>query len=224
VIRAILFDAGGTLIHVDGERFCAAAGLRYEPQAFLEAESEAAAAVRAWVLRHPSSTDAERLPLFLNRFLEALGVADAGERRCAAGRIAAEHQRANLWSGAAPGAKETLEALSERGYRMGVVSNADGRVRKLLEDTGLTAKLEIVLDSAVVGIEKPDPRIFLVAAEQMGMAPSDCAYVGDIYEIDVVGAEGAGLTSVLIGDGPAPPGVRRVPDLPALLPLFTGFA
>ena len=222
MIRAILFDAGGTLIHVDGERFCAAAGLPYLPQAFLDAEGEAAAAVRAWVVRHPASRDAERLPLFLNRLLEALGVEDPQARHAAAERIWAEHRRANLWSGVAPGAKETLEALGERGYRMGVVSNADGRVRKLLEDAGLTSKLEIVLDSAVVGIEKPDPRIFLAAAEQLDVPPPDCAYVGDIYEIDVVGAQAAGMRAILIGRCPAPETIERIANLSALLGLFPG--
>ncbi len=80
------------------------------------------------------------------------------------------------------------------------------------------------MDSAEVGLEKPDPRIFHAATERLGMAPGDCAYVGDIYEIDVVGAERAGMRPVLIGDGPAPEGVLRVPDLGALLSLFTGFA
>ena len=107
---------------------------------------------------------------------------------------------------------------------MAVVSNADGRVRGLLEAAGLAPHLEFVVDSAEVGVEKPDPRIFHAATEKLGLTPAACAYVGDIYEIDVVGAERAGLTPVLIGDGPAPEGTRRVPDLPALLPLFAGFA
>jgi putative acetyltransferase len=219
-IEAILFDAGGTLIHVDGERFCAAACLAYEPQAFFSAESEAAAAARSWVLRHPGSTDAERLPLFLDRFLAALGIHSEEERRAAAGRVAAEHRRANLWSGAAPNAGRTLGALRERGYRLGVVSNADGRVRRLLEDAGLAEHLEIVLDSALVGLEKPDPRIFLAAAERLGVPPSSCAYVGDLYEIDVVGARAAGLRAILLGNCPSPEPVERVETLPSLLALF----
>jgi putative hydrolase of the HAD superfamily len=219
-IEAILFDAGGTLIHVDGRRFCAAAGLPYLPGAFVSAEVAATGAVRSWILRHPESTDAERMPLFLDQFLQALGVERRQERETAARRIAQEHDRANLWSGAAPGAHETLEVLRERGYRLGVVSNADGRVQRLLEEAGLATHLEIILDSAHVGFEKPDPRIFLAATEELHLLPSSCAYVGDVYEIDILGARAAGLRAILIGASPAPDPVERVETLSGLLQLF----
>ena len=219
-IEAILFDAGGTLIHVDGSRFCAAAGLHYDPEDFAAAEAAATAAVRSWILGHPESTDAQRMPLFLDRFLQALGVDEPEVRQAAARRIALEHQRANLWSGAAPGARETLGTLRERGYRLGVVSNADGRVRRLLEEAGLATHLEVILDSAHLGVEKPDPRIFLAAAEEMSLPPSSCAYVGDVYEIDILGARAAGLRPILIGASPAPDPIERVETLSDLLPLF----
>jgi len=223
-VRAILFDAGGTLIHVDGERICRAAGIPYEAAAFRAAEAAAVAAVRRLVLAKPESRDAERIPLYFGTMMSGLGMTDAAAQREAAGRVAADHGRANLWSRCADEAVETLAALRGRGYRLACVSNADGRVRGLLEDAGLSPHLEFVVDSFEAGVEKPDPRIFHAATDRLGLPPSQCAYVGDIYEIDVTGAEGAGLTAVLIGDGPAPEGVRRVPDLPALLPLFTGFA
>jgi putative hydrolase of the HAD superfamily len=222
-VRAVLFDAGGTLIHVDGERVCRAAGLGYDPVVFRRAEAGAVAAVRELVLVKPESRDSERIPLYLSEMLVGLGVADPAARREAAVRVAAEHKRLNLWTRGANGAAGTLEALRDRGYRLACVSNADGRVRALLEDAGLAPLLEFVVDSFEAGVEKPSPRIFHMASDRLGIAPAACAYVGDIYEIDVVGAEAAGMTAVLIGDGPAPEGVRRVPDLPALLPVFPGF-
>jgi putative acetyltransferase len=223
-IEAILFDAGGTLIHVDGLRFCAAAEIPYRPEAFVAAEAEATGAVRAFVLEHPDSTDSERLPLFLDRLLAALEVALPEDRRTAASRIAREHRRANLWSGPAAGAREALEALAGRGYRLGVVSNADGRVRKVLEDAGLAAHLEVILDSAHVGFEKPDPRIFLAATVELGLPPASCAYVGDLYEIDILGARAAGLRPILIGRCLAPETVERVANLGELLALFPAHA
>jgi putative hydrolase of the HAD superfamily len=223
-VRAVLFDAGGTLIHVDGERVCRAAGVGYDSGAFRLAEAGAVAAVRKLVLEKPESRDSERIPLYLDAMLSGLGLAETAARREAAVRVAAEHKRLNLWTRGADGAAETLEALRSRGYRLACVSNADGRVRGLLEGAGLAPLLEFVVDSFEAGVEKPDPRIFHAATDRLGLPPSSCAYVGDIYEIDVVGAEAAGMTALLIGDGPAPEGVRRVADLPALLKLFTGIA
>ena len=220
-IRAVLFDAGGTLIHLDGERICAAAGIPFTAAAFEAAEAAATAQVREWILRHPQSTDAERFPLYFGAILRELGVEKAA-RTGAIRRIAAEHARANLWSRAGELAGPTLDALHARRYRLGVVSNADGRVRRLLEDAGLASRLDFVLDSAEVGCEKPDPRIFLVATERLGLLPAACAYVGDIYDIDIVGAERAGLAPILIGPCPAPGHVRRIRDLGELLDLFPG--
>jgi putative hydrolase of the HAD superfamily len=221
-IRAVLFDAGGTLIHLDGERICAAAGVVWSAPRFGAAEAGAVTQVRAWILENPRSTDAERLPLFFDTILRGLGIGAASERAQATARIAAEHARANLWSRASEGAPETLEALHARGYRLGVVSNADGRVRRLLEDAGLASRLDFILDSAELGIEKPDPRIFLVATARLGLPPAVCAYVGDIYDVDVVGAQAAGMEPILIGPCPAPETVRRVAKLSELLAIFTG--
>jgi len=221
-IRAILFDAGGTLIHIDGPRVCEAAGLTWEPEGFRRAEAAAVTALRAFVLENPAARDAERLPRYLSEILGGLGL-DSPAARTEAGRsVEAEHRRANLWSRPGAGAAETLAALSARSYRIAVVSNADGRVRALLDSAGLSPWLEFVVDSAEVGVEKPDPRIFHEATGRLGVPPSACAYVGDIYEIDVVGAAAAGLTTVLIGGGPAPEPVLRVAGLDDLLGLFPG--
>jgi len=222
-VRAVLFDAGGTLIHPDGQRICAAAGVPYEPAAFRRAEAGAVAAVRRFILERPDSRDAERVPLYFGTLIGNLGVAGDRERALAAGRVGDAHREANLWSRAADDAAATLSGLRARGYRLAVISNADGRVRGLLEAAGLTPLLEFVVDSAEMGVEKPDPRIFHAATDRLGLSPAACAYVGDVYEIDVLGAEGAGLTGILVGEGPAPASVLRVPTLSALDALFAGF-
>ena len=221
-VRGILFDAGGTLIHLDGQRICLAAGTPFSENGFADAEAGAMAEMRTWILSHPESRDAERLPLFLEAILRRIGMEEAGGRSAAVAAIAAEHRRANLWSCPGSGALETLAALSSRGYRLGVVSNADGRVRQLLEEAGLAGELDVIVDSAEAGVEKPDPRIFRLGTERLGLAPERCAYVGDIYEIDVAGARAAGLHPILIGRGPAPDDVARVDRLPDLLSILPG--
>ncbi len=178
--------------------------------------------MRAWVRERPDSTDAERFPFFLDALLAALGVESGQRRELTARDVAKENHRANLWSSPAEGAAETLATLRRRGYRLGVVSNADGRVRRLLEAAGVADGLDFILDSAELGIEKPDPRIFLEATRRLGFLPQVCAYVGDIYEIDILGAEKAGLYPILIGECPAPESVPRVPDLLSLLRFFPG--
>lgn len=219
-IVAILFDAGGTLIHVDGERLCRAAGVPYSDRGFAQSEAEATAQVRAWILTHPESTDQERLPLFLDTILRHLNVETPEERQSAAERVVREHRRVNLWSRPAEGAAETLDLLQRRGYRLAVISNADGRVRSLLESARLAPFFEWILDSTEVGVEKPDPRIFQAAAARLALPPESCAYVGDIYEIDVVGARRAGLRPILIGPASAPEPVERIESLEGLLALF----
>jgi putative hydrolase of the HAD superfamily len=178
--------------------------------------------VRAWIVAHPQSTDLERLPLFLDTILRHLAVESAPDRRAAAARVTQEHRRSNLWSRPNEGASQTLSALRGRGYRLAVVSNADGRVRTLLDQAQLAPFFDCILDSAEIGIEKPDRRIFVAAAEKLGLPAESCAYVGDIYEIDILGARAAGLYPVLIGDCPAEEPVERIAKLEELLDLFVG--
>jgi FMN phosphatase YigB (HAD superfamily) len=54
------------------------------------------------------------------------------------------------------------------------------------------------VDSGVLGIEKPDPRIFQAALQALRVAPEEALYVGDLYEVDVLGAQSAGIEAVLV--------------------------
>ena len=80
-----------------------------------------------------------------------------------------------------------------------MVSNSDGRVEQALAAAGLRHYFDVVIDSALVGVEKPDPRIFHAALEALGVAPEEALYVGDLYDIDVLGARAAGLDAVSAG-------------------------
>ena len=112
---------------------------------------------------------------------------------------------------------EVLASLRRHGLIVGCISNSDGTVAELLASAGLGASLEFVVDSGVVGVEKPDPAIFRIALERAAVAPGEAMHVGDLYPVDVVGARRAGIEPVLLdplgryGDR----GCRTAPDVPA---------
>jgi putative hydrolase of the HAD superfamily len=98
------------------------------------------------------------------------------------------------------GAAEALRALQAAGYALAVVSNASGTMEAQLAQhevcsvTGGThAEVAVVVDSAVVGVEKPDPAIFDFALDALGVSADRCVYVGDTVFFDVNGARAAGL-------------------------------
>ena len=96
--------------------------------------------------------------------------------------------------------------LREHGMRLGLISNWDGRLTRLVDGLGFGSLLDAVISSAEVGLHKPDPRIFELACERIGVEPSDAAHVGDHQYADIIGAEAVGMTPVLIdrlgGDHP----------------------
>jgi putative hydrolase of the HAD superfamily len=101
------------------------------------------------------------------------------------------------------GAAEGLRAVQDEGYRLAIVSNAHGTMAEHLETHeicsatgGPGVAVEIVVDSHLVGIEKPDPRIFAIALDALGLPADRCTYVGDTVYFDVNGARAAGLHPV----------------------------
>ena len=124
-------------------------------------------------------------------------MADA-EREAAGRRLIEVHEREHMWTRVEDSTVEALDTLRDQGYRLGVVSNADGRMPALLAQVGLADRFEFVIDSHVVGVTKPDPRIFTMAVERLGLPAAACMYVGDLYAVDVVGARRAGLRPVLL--------------------------
>jgi putative hydrolase of the HAD superfamily len=97
-----------------------------------------------------------------------------------------------------PDVVPALDELRAMGVRMGVVSNWDSRLPKLLDQLGLAPYFGTVVVSHLEGIEKPNPEIFLRAVERLGGRPETTLHVGDVPELDEAGARAARLTSVLI--------------------------
>lgn len=119
-----------------------------------------------------------------------------------------------------------LETLHFGGLKLGIVSNFYGNIATLCHEFGYTPLMQVMLDSAVEGLKKPDLQFFKRALDQMGLAPSHVAFVGDSFERDIVPAKQLGMqTYWLIGDEqkfcPDPAQVdftlRSLEELPALI-------
>jgi putative hydrolase of the HAD superfamily len=169
-------------------------------------------------------TDRERARVYLEALFAGAGV-PASRMDEVARTLRRLHEEWHLWCRTAPGTAETLDRLRGAGLRLAVVSNSDGRVEEALTAAGIRDRFDVVLDSALVGVEKPDPAIFRAALTALGVAPEEALYVGDLYDVDVVGARAAGMEAVLlVADAAAAgPECRRIESLVALADdLLTG--
>ncbi|NXT31028.1 HDHD3 protein, partial [Pelecanoides urinatrix] len=97
-----------------------------------------------------------------------------------------------------PGAGETLSRCSQRGFRMGVVSNFDNRLENILSQCNLRHHFEFVVTSEDVGFAKPDRRIFEKALRLGGVPPEQAAHVGDDYTRDYKAARAVGMHGFLL--------------------------
>ncbi len=91
-----------------------------------------------------------------------------------------------------------LHDLEGRGLTMGLISNVDRDITGMLGELGVLPLLSVVVTSLDSRVNKPDPIIFLEAVQRARVQPAEAVYVGDQYQIDVVGAGEAGLKGVLL--------------------------
>lgn len=227
-LKAVLFDAGNTLIWMDHPfivELLREHGVQTTTEGLMEAEYGAKLLMDR-MARETALDDRTRGKVFFAEIFRRVGLKDEAFPTVAQAMFA-RHAVQNLWGNVRERTAETLEELRRRGYRLGVISNADGRAEEALQAVGLRPHFELVIDSGLVGIDKPDPRIFHLAAERMGVAPSEAVYVGDIYEIDVQGARAAGMRGILVDplwkwDDKDCDRIRGLHDLLDLLPERAG--
>jgi putative hydrolase of the HAD superfamily len=91
-----------------------------------------------------------------------------------------------------------LDDLKGRGLILGLISNVEHDMTATLDELGLPSWLEIVVTSQDSGFNKPHPEIFQEALRRAGVQPSEAVYVGDQYQVDVIGARRAGMKGVLL--------------------------
>lgn len=222
-LDAVLFDAGGVLVDLDYSylrRLISPLVGEVEPSALSHAEAHARREINNTVRGGGRTSDAWR-----DYFHVILGRVGVREDRQAAliDTLHEAHTRFGLWSVACEGAIETVRVIAAQGIRVGVVSNAEGQIEGSLGHAGFGGLFETVVDSHLVGVEKPDPEIFRIALKRMALRAENTLYVGDLPEVDVRGARAAGLSAVLLDRhdlylDEAMPRVRQLQDLLALLP------
>lgn len=199
--RAIIFDAGNTLIQMDYPAIAQYLhGRGWSLGAAEVEEAELAARVRldADLAAGVSTESADTHARYLRYVLGGLGITDDDEAEAIARWRRGYNPPFGLWSRADPGAMTALRRAKAARLTLGVISNSNGTVRSILETTGLAPYLDFVIDSSVVGVEKPDPRIFQLGLERASVPAEAAVYIGDFYSVDVLGARRAGLDAVLL--------------------------
>jgi HAD superfamily hydrolase (TIGR01549 family) len=226
VIETVFLDAGGVLVNPSWARVsaglarhgvvvCAATLEAAEPHA--KKQLDTGAAIKA-------TNDTSRGWLYFNLVLQHAGI-PLSERTDAALRELAEyHAKFNLWESVPPEVPAALDRLRAAGHRLVVVSNANGTLKAQFARLDLARHFDVLIDSAIEGVEKPDPRLFQIALERSGSRAETTVHAGDFFHIDVVGARGAGLQAWLIDAAGlyADHDVARVPSLHALVERLLG--
>ena len=226
MLEAVLFDAGNTLIYMPRsaeeilQELCGELG---EAISLEEGRGACLQSERYYIQHYLGYTgdQGEFWHRYHGEALRYLGIEDPrGEK---AAFLSHGFGRVGIWQ-AYPEAAEVCRRLQAAGLELGVVSNGSITVESLLSQAGLLSFFPVVVASQSLGIQKPDPRIFAWALDKLGVEAHQALYVGDLYEVDVLGARAAGLAAVLVdrqgGDGNRDCPVIR--SLEELIPLVEG--
>ena len=198
-IKTVFLDAGGVLVVPNWRRVAdalRARGVEVAPEALSAADPHARFELD--VTKGRSGTDQQRGWLYFNLVLEKAGVPLSDRTEAALIDLQAYHARVNLWEDVPEGVPEALERMRRAGLRLVVVSNANGRLRFLLDRLGMSRMVDEMLDSNEEGVEKPDRRLFELALQRSGASRESTLHAGDLFHVDVEGARAAGLRAVLI--------------------------
>jgi HAD superfamily hydrolase (TIGR01549 family) len=199
-LRTVFLDAGGVLVFPDWTRISTELGKRgihVDPAALAAAEPYAKRELDRKATIH-ATNDAKRGWLYFEMIFERAHIPLSTATTDALAELHRYHQEFNLWGYMPADVMPSLRALRNLGLRLVIVSNANGTVARLAERLGLTECVGCVLDSHVEKVEKPDPRFFEIAMQRSGADADTSIHVGDLYEVDVVGARAAGITPVLL--------------------------
>ena len=203
-IDLLCLDAGNTVVFLDHARVArlgAAAGFTTTAERLVRAEGEMKISLEeGTAIRVPWS---ETRPA-AQGWAVAVGtmLSFAGLPREQLPRVLdtmwTEHLAHNLWSLVAEGLVDALARARATGLRVAVVSNAEGTLEAHFRTLGILPAFDLVIDSAIVGVEKPDPGIFGLALDRFGVPASRALHLGDTYATDVLGARAAQMRVALV--------------------------
>ena len=199
-LETLFLDAGGVLIFPNWERVSETLrrhGVHVDPSVLWAAEPHAKRAIDDGA-QIKSTTDAQRAWLYMDLVFERAGIERSEAVNAAVRELAAYHAQHNLWEHVGDDVVPALERMRAAVPKLVVVSNANGVLHRLFDRIHLTRFFDVICDSCVEKVEKPDPRYFHLALERSGSRAETTTMVGDLYHVDVVGARTAGLDAILI--------------------------
>jgi HAD superfamily hydrolase (TIGR01549 family) len=226
MLRAIFFDAGNTLLFPRLEELAedlTAQGYPATVEDFYAAERRGKQRLDEWLWSKIRSGELPRMvdyvywEEYLRALMERVHAPEAQHERLTH-RLVERFKDIRFWSRVFPETEPYLATLRTGGYYLGVISNSVGTIEEQLRRVDLARHFHTVLDSAIVGVEKPHAAIFHIALARAGVEASEAVFVGDTYAIDVGGAQGAGLLGVLMDRVGAytDPDCPRITSLPEL--------
>lgn len=213
-IKGIIFDYGGTL-DSEGRHWSytlreglVKAGICVDDEAWRDAYVFAERALARERIILPEDTFLQvmqkKIDIETKRLAELAALNLTEEERVAKADIAAGYCY-NFAREHVEQSKKVLRALAAKGYPMVLVTNFYGNMHSVLNDFALssdTGFFKEIVESSVVGIRKPDPRIFALGVEALGLLPQEVLVVGDSYDKDIVPAAKIGCATVwLKGQG-----------------------
>jgi putative hydrolase of the HAD superfamily len=201
-IEAVLIDVGGVLVLPDHDRMAAAferAGVHVDRDRLDRAHYAGVASLGEF-----TEGDREIWVRYNRAYARACDAPD-GALDEAVEHLLNEFATGAVWSRVVPGSVDALRELASLGVRLAIVSNADGDTEQRLREHGIcqlgagpAVEMDVILDSTVVGVAKPDPGIFELALEAINVPAERAIHVGDTPGADVDGARAAGVHPVLV--------------------------
>lgn len=202
-VDLLCLDAGNTVIFLDHAAVAdilRAQGFSVPVSALVDAEGFAKRAIGTPDASPavPGFAPAHALwAIVVRTMIERAGVAPSESERCVRA-LWAEHDQFNLWRRVPEGLRESLDRVRAAGVRVCIVSNSEGKLAGLFDRLDLSSRFDHVIDSALVGVEKPDPAIFRIALDRFGIPAERALHLGDTVATDAVGAQNAGIRTALI--------------------------